>query len=272
MMTDIKRTLTIAGNDSSGGAGLAADLKTFTEYGCFGQVAVTTLVSMDPENGWAHSVFPIQLSVVQQQLTTVLASDKPLAAVKTGMIGTVHLVKLVSQTIRDHQLDNVVIDPVLVCKGEDEVLNPETADALREYLVPLADVVTPNLFEAAVLAQTPPLKTTEDIKKAAVIIHQSGAKHVVIKGGKSLDKDQAIDVYYDGKDFELLTSDRLRHGYNHGAGCTFAAAITAGLANGLPVNEAIYKAKDFVTAAIESGFAYNQYVGSVYHSANRVTS
>lgn len=269
-MTDIKRTLTIAGNDSSGGAGLAADLKTFTEYSCFGQVAVTTLVSMDPENGWAHNVFPIELSVVQQQLTTVMASEQPLAAVKTGMIGTVELVKLVSQTIRDEQLTNVVIDPVLVCKGEDEVLNPETADALREDLVPLADVVTPNLFEAAVLAQTAPLKTIEDIKAAAVTIHQLGAKHVVIKGGKSLDEDQAIDVYYDGKDFELLTSDKIKHGYNHGAGCTFAAAITAGLANGLSVKEAIYKAKDFVTAAIESGFLYNQYVGAVYHSAARV--
>lgn len=270
-MTHIKRTLTIAGNDASGGAGLAADLKTFTEYGCFGQVAVTTLVSMDPEKGWAHHVFPIELAVVEQQLTTVLASDQPLAAVKTGMIGTVDLVKLVSQTIRKHQLKNVVIDPVLVCKGEDEVLNPETADALREDLVPLADVVTPNLFEAAVLAQMPPLKTLENIKAAAVIIHQSGAKHVVIKGGKSLDETQAIDVYYDGKDFELLTTDKIFHGYNHGAGCTFAAAITAGLANDMPVKEAIYAAKNFVTAAIKDGFPYNQFVGSVYHSAARLT-
>lgn len=269
-MTNLKRTLTIAGNDASGGAGLAADLKTFTEYGCFGQVAVTTLVSMDPENGWAHNVFPIDLAVVQQQLTTVLASEQPLAAVKTGMIGTVDLVKLVAKTIVDSQLKNVVIDPVLVCKSEDEVLNPETAEALRQYLVPLADVVTPNLFEAAVLAQTAPLKTIEDIKTAAIIIHQSGAKHVVIKGGKSLDENQAIDVYYDGKDFELLTSDKINHGYNHGAGCTFAAAITSGLANDMSVKEAIYQAKDFVTAAIESGFAYNQYVGSVYHSAARV--
>lgn len=269
-MTEIKRTLTIAGNDSSGGAGLAADLKTFTEYGTFGQVAVTTIVAMEPSNGWAHNVFPVELQVVEKQLETILASDQPLAAVKTGMIGTVELVELVAKTIRDNKLANVVIDPVLVCKGEDEVLNPETADALREFLVPLADVVTPNLFEAAVLAQTAPIKNVDAMKEAAVKIHALGAKHVVIKGGKALDGEQAIDLYYDGETFELLTSTKVTHGYNHGAGCTFAAAITAGLANGMSVKDAIHKAKDFVTAAIESGFAYNQYVGSVYHSAYRL--
>lgn len=268
-MTEIKRTLTIAGNDSSGGAGLAADLKTFTEFGCYGQVAVTTLVSMDPDNNWSHNVFPIELDVVKQQLTTVLASEKPLAAVKTGMIGTVELVHLVAETIELNQLKNVVIDPVLVCKGEDEVLNPETADALREKLVPLADVVTPNLFEAAVLAQTDPIKSIEDMEEAAKKIHALGAKHIVIKGGKALDDAQAIDLYYDGETFEVLATDKVNHGHNHGAGCTFAAAITAGLANDLSVKDAIHQAKDFVTAAIASGFAYNQYVGAVYHSAVR---
>lgn len=269
-MTEIKRTLTIAGNDSSGGAGLAADLKTFTEYGTYGQVAVTTIVAMDPANAWAHNVFPLDLLVVEKQLETILAGEEPLAAVKTGMIGTVDLVKLVARVIRENDLHNVVIDPVLVCKGEDEVLNPETADALREELVPLADVVTPNLFEAAVLAQTSPIKTVDQMKEAAVKIYELGAKHVVIKGGKALDNPQAIDLYYDGENFELLTTEKVTHGYNHGAGCTFAAAITAGLANGLNVSEAIHKAKDFVTAAIEAGFAYNQYVGSVYHSAYRL--
>lgn len=269
-MTKIKRTLTIAGNDSSGGAGLAADLKTFTEYGTYGQVAVTTIVTMDPATGWEHNVFPLDLIVVEKQLETILASDEPLAAVKTGMIGTVDLVKLVAQTIRNNNLQNVVIDPVLVCKGEDEVLNPETANALRQYLVPLADVVTPNLFEAAVLAQVSSIKTIDDMKEAAVKIYKLGAKHVVIKGGKSVDNEQAIDVYYDGKNFETLVTERVTHGYNHGAGCTFAAAITAGLANDLSMSEAIHKAKDFVTAAIKAGFPYNQYVGSVYHSAYRM--
>jgi len=164
-------------------------------------------------------------------------------------------------------LNKVVIDPVMVCKGEDEVLHPETTDAMREHLLQRATVVTPNLFEAGQLAQTGPIKTIEGMKEAAKKIHDLGAKNVVIKGGKQLEHTKALDLFYDGTDFTILEEDKVDTTYNHGAGCTFAAAITANLANGQDVKEAVTNAKSFVTASIKHGFKLNEYVGPVMHGA-----
>ncbi|SEL19483.1 pyridoxine kinase [Carnobacterium iners] len=270
-MADIKRTLTIAGSDSSGGAGIQADLKTFAEYGTYGLSALTAIATMDPDNNWSHGVTTIDIPVIEAQLKTIFASDEKIAAVKTGMLPNVEIITVVAKAIKDNQLENIVIDPVMVCKGEDEVLNPENANALRDILTPLATVVTPNLFEAGVLSGLGKLTTLEDMKKAAIKIHELGAKNIVIKGGKALAGDKAIDLFYDGSTFNVLKSEKIAPAYNHGAGCTFAAAITAGLAQGLSVEESIIKAKDFVTEAIRSGFKYNQYVGSVYHSGYRLS-
>src|SRR5690606_997595 len=144
-----------------------------------------------------------------------------------------------------------VIDPVMVCKGEDEVLQPENTEAMRELLVPRATIVTPNLFEAWQLAKTGPIKTVDDMKEAAAKIHDLGAKNVVIKGGIGIEHDKAVDLFYDGKEFTLFKLDKLETTYNHGAGCTFAAAITANLAKGCQVKDSVEAAKQFVTAAIE---------------------
>ena len=270
-MVDIKKTLTIAGSDSSGGAGIQADLKTFAEYGTYGLSALTAIATMDPDNNWSHGVTTIDVPVIEAQLKTIFASDDKIAAMKTGMLPNVDIINVVAKAIKDNQLENIVIDPVMVCKGEDEVLNPENADALRDVLTPLATVVTPNLFEAGSLSGLGKLTTLDDMKKAAVKIHELGAKNVVIKGGKALAGDKAIDLFYDGTTFKVLESEKIVPAYNHGAGCTFAAAITAGLAQGLSVEESIFKAKDFVTEAIRSGFKYNQYVGSVFHSGYRLS-
>ena len=270
-MTDVKRTLTIAGSDSSGGAGIQADLKTFAEYGTYGLSALTAIATMDPDNNWSHGVTTIDIPVIEAQLKTIFASDQKIAAMKTGMLPNVDIINVVAKAIKDNHLENIVIDPVMVCKGEDEVLNPENADALRDVLTPLATVVTPNLFEAGELSGLGKLTTLEDMKKAAIKIHELGAKNVVIKGGKALAGDKAIDLFYDGSKFTVLESEKISPAYNHGAGCTFAAAITAGLAQGLSVEEAILKAKDFVTEAIRSGFKYNQYIGSVFHSGYRLS-
>lgn len=260
----MKKTLTLAGSDSSGGAGIQADLKTFQEHGVYGMTALTSIVTMNP-NDWSHQVTPIDVKTVEQQLDTILSVG--IDAMKTGMLGSVDIIELGAKKIDEHQLDKVIIDPVMVCKGEDEVLQPENTNALRELLVPKATVVTPNLFEAAQLAKTSPIKTVEDMKAAAVAIHDIGAKNVVIKGGKQLLHEKALDLVYDGKDFTLLEADKIDTHYNHGAGCTFAAAITAGLANGKTVAEAISSAKAFVTAAIRHGFQLNQFVGPVMHGA-----
>ncbi|MBY0123394.1 pyridoxine/pyridoxal/pyridoxamine kinase [Bacillus sp. S/N-304-OC-R1] len=264
----MKKVLTIAGSDTSGGAGIQADLKTFQELGVYGMTALTTIVTMDPKNNWNHNVFPIAIDTLKAQLETILSTG--IDAMKTGMLGSVEIIEVAAKTIDENKLDKVVIDPVLVCKGEDEVLHPETADALRNILVPRATVVTPNLFEAGQLAKTGPIKTVEDMKKAAAKIHELGAKNVVVKGGSKLNHDKAVDVFYDGKEFKLLETELINTTYTHGAGCTFASAITAELAKGKSVAEAVETAKDFITAAINHGFKLNQYVGPTMHGAYRL--
>ncbi|MGY0693923.1 pyridoxine/pyridoxal/pyridoxamine kinase [Virgibacillus sp. FSP13] len=261
----MKKTLTLAGSDSSGGAGIQADLKTFQENGVYGMTALTSIVAMDPNNGWNHNVFPIDVAIVEKQLDTILSVD--VDAMKTGMLGSVDIIELGARKIDEYNLDKFVLDPVMVCKGEDEVLQPENTDAMRELLLPRALITTPNLFEAGQLAQTGPIKTIDGMKQAAIKIHELGAKNVVIKGGKALDHEKAIDLFYDGNDFTLLEKDKLDTTYNHGAGCTFAAAVTANLANGKSVKESVEAAKDFVTAAIAHGWKLNEYVGPVMHGA-----
>lgn len=268
-MTQIIKTLTIAGSDSSGGAGIQADLKTFEEYGTYGFSALTTIVTMDPDNGWHHNVYPIDASIVAEQLKTIFAGG-PVNAMKTGMLGSVEIVRVAEQAIKENLQTNVVIDPVMVCKGEDEVLNPDSAEAIRDLLLPLATVVTPNLFEAGVLSGLGKLTTLEEMKEAARLIHKLGARNVVVKGGKALGGDQAIDIFYDGSEYTVFQTAKIEPAHNHGAGCTFAAAITGGLANGLTVHEAVAKAKDFVSAAIRNGFAFNEYVGPVFHGGYRL--
>ncbi|GGH14548.1 pyridoxine/pyridoxal/pyridoxamine kinase [Paenibacillus segetis] len=265
----VRKTLTVAGSDSSGGAGIQADLKTFQEYGTYGFSALTTIVTMDPDNGWHHKVYPMDATLVAEQLKTILAGG-PVDAMKTGMLGSVDIIKVVESTILANQQKNVVIDPVMVCKGEDEVLNPDSADAIRDLLLPLATVTTPNLFEAGVLSGLGKLSTIDDMKEAAKKIHELGAENVVIKGGKALDGEKAIDLFYDGSEFTVYETAKIEPAHNHGAGCTFAAAITGGLANGLTVQEAVAKAKDFVTEAIRAGYQFNEYVGPVFHGGYRL--
>lgn len=261
----LKKTLTLAGSDTSGGAGIQADLKTFQEHGTYGMTALTSIVAMDPNEGWKHNVFPIEANIVDKQLECAFSVG--LDAMKTGMLGSVEIVQLGAKYIDQYSLKNVVIDPVMVCKGEDEVLLPETVDASRELLLPRALVTTPNLFEAWQLSKVGPIKTVADMKKAAEKIHALGAKNVVIKGGKALDHEKAVDLFYDGKEFVHLETEKIDTTYNHGAGCTFAAAITANLAKGEEVFTAVLKAKQFVAAAIRHGWKLNDFVGPVMHGA-----
>jgi len=263
----MKKVLTIAGSDSSGGAGIQADLKTFQELGVYGMTALTTIVTMDPKNNWHHNVFPIEVSTLEAQLETILSVG--IDAMKTGMLGTVEIIELAARKMDENHLKNIVIDPVMICKGEDEVLNPETAESMRELLLPRATVVTPNLFEAGQLAKNGPIKTIDDMKEAAVRIHEQGAKFVMIKGGSKLNHDKAVDLLYDGQEFKLYQSEKVETTYTHGAGCTFSSAITAELAKGKNVYEAVDVAKKFITSAISHGFRLNEYVGPTMHGAYR---
>ncbi|MDR1765563.1 MAG: bifunctional hydroxymethylpyrimidine kinase/phosphomethylpyrimidine kinase [Lachnospiraceae bacterium] len=267
-MPNVPIALTVAGSETTGGAGLQADLKTFEEYGVHGMVAITSIVTMAPEN-WAHQVAPVATDVIEKQFATVLEGPK-INAMKTGLLPGVEIIRLVRENLLSGKFEHIVIDPVMVCKGDVSEVNVESADALRDLLTPLAEVVTPNLFEAGVLSGLGNLKTIDDLKRAAKAIHGLGAKNVVVKGGKALDSDEAVDVFYDGRDLEVLAAPKVDNIYNQGAGCSFSAAIAAGLAKGMPVKKAVTLAKSYVRAAIANGFAFNRFTGPVYHSAYRV--
>ncbi|RIP36072.1 bifunctional hydroxymethylpyrimidine kinase/phosphomethylpyrimidine kinase [Staphylococcus gallinarum] len=264
----LKKTLTIAGSDTSAGAGMQADLKTFQELDTYGMVALTSIVTMDTAT-WSHDVTPLPFDVFEKQLATAISIGPD--AVKTGMLGTEEIIKRAGAAFVESGADYFVVDPVMVCKGENEVLNPGNTDAMIKYLLPKATVVTPNLFEAGQLANLGTLTSIEDMKQAAQIIHGQGAQHVIIKGGKALDQDKSYDLYFDGDKFYQLSTDMFQQSYNHGAGCTFAAATTAYLANGKSPREAVIAAKAFVASAIKNGWKMNDFVGPVDHGAyNRI--
>ncbi len=263
------KALTIAGSDTSGGAGLQADLKTFEELDVYGMSAVTVMVAQNPNNSWSHDIYPISLEAIEAQIDTVLGGIG-VDALKTGMLPGYEVIELVARKLRQYNCTNIVIDPVMVCKGTDEVVNPQAAEGLRELLVPIADIVTPNIYEASQLSGVKHIQTVDAMKEAAQRIHALGARNVLIKGGAKLGAEQAIDLFFDGKTFELLELPLIQTNYTHGAGCTTAAAVTAGLAMGLSAFEAVSLAKNFAAAAISHGFYLNQYVGAVDHAAFRV--
>jgi pyridoxine kinase len=237
---------TIAGSDASGGAGLEADLKTFEEYGLYGMAAVTVIAAMDPDNNWAHGVFPIDEKALKAQLETVF-KGVGVSAAKSGMLGTFYAVELTREYISAYKIKNYVLDPVMVCKGNDEALNPELNQSIAEKLLPLAKVVTPNLFEAEQLSGIKKISTVEQMKEAAKIIAGKGAANVFIKGGAKLpNATEAVDILYDGNNFELIKMPLIKTNWTHGAGCTVAAAIASGLARGLPVYDTAVLAKKFI--------------------------
>ena len=263
------KALTIAGSDTSGGAGLQADLKTFQELGVYGMTAITVVVAQNPANNWAHEVYPLPLEALEAQLETVL-NGIGVHAVKTGMLATEEVIALVAKKLDQYAVKNVVIDPVMACKGAGEPLHPESALSIRKLLAPRATVITPNIFEATQLSGISSIRTVDDMKRAASEIFKLGPQYVLVKGGSKIDTPDAVDVLYDGREFTVLSSPKVDTQYTHGAGCTYAAAITAGLASGLSVNDAVAQAKRFTTAAIEHSFPLNEYVGPTYHAAHRL--
>jgi len=265
---------TIAGSDASGGAGLEADLKTFEEYGLYGMAAVTLIATMDPDSNWAHKVFPLDENALRAQLETIF-KGVGVAAVKSGMLGTFYAVDLCKEFIDRYEIRNYVLDPVMVCKGAGEALNPELNDAVAERLLPLAEIATPNIFEAEQLSRIKEISTIEQMKEAAKIIHGKGARYLFLKGGAKLKETlesalpKAMDLFYDGKNFEIFEEDLIKTTWTHGAGCTTSAAIAAGLARGLTVRDSVVLAKKFITASLKAGFALNKWVGPGNPSAWR---
>jgi pyridoxine kinase len=262
----IKRALTIAGSDIKGGAGLEADLKTFQERDVFGMTAITTIVVSRAD--LSHNVYTQPLSLIEEQIEGIV-EVMGVDAMKTGMLYAEEIIELVARKIKQHSLPNVVIDPVMVCKGSDTLIAGGMVSAMRELLIPTATVVTPNLQEAATLTNKERIATLDEMKEAARQIHSFGPKYVLVKGGKLDNSDVAVDVLYDGKDFELLETERIETPNTPGAGCTYSAAITAELAKGNSVPDAVKTAKAFITAAIRHSFSLGIGFGPTNHAAYR---
>jgi hydroxymethylpyrimidine/phosphomethylpyrimidine kinase len=238
--------LTIAGSDSGGGAGIAADLKTFAAHGVFGTLAVTAVTAQD--TGKVHAVLALPPDLVDQQIDAVLG-DFDVVAAKTGMLATLAIVETLASRARSGRLPQLVVDPVMVASSGAALLEGDAAGAYRS-LLPHALVATPNLAEAEVLLDRR-LSTLAEMADAARALHDLGVAFAVVKGGH-LAGDEATDVVFDGTSVTYLTSPMIRTANIHGTGCTLSAAIVAGLALGHPPLEAIAMAKEYVSRAIAS--------------------
>lgn len=244
-------TLTIAGSEATGGAGAQADLKTFQRLGTFGMVALTCIVSFDPQNAWGHRFVPVEPQVIADQLEAQLACYD-VRVVKIGMLGTPATIETVATALRGHSFDHVVLDPVLICKGQEPGAALDTDTALRELILPLATYVTPNQFEAMTLAGLSAIDSEADLVEAARRIHDGCGATVLAKGGVRLAGPDAVDVFVDDTTVEVLRRPKIGEAAVSGAGCTLAAAVTAELAKGASPLEAAWTAKDLVTAGIRA--------------------
>lgn len=242
----IGKALTIAGSDSGGGAGIQADLKTFQELDVFGMSAITAVTAQNTLG--VHGVYPLSVEAVIKQIEAI-GHDLGANAVKTGMLFSSEIIRAVSDCIKTYKWENVVVDPVMIAKGGASLLQDEAVFALKEHLLPLAMVITPNIPEAEVLAEMS-IQSLDDRLEAAKRLHKLGVKHVVMKGGHS-DEEELIDILYDGEEFTYFNGKRMETKNTHGTGCTFAAALTAELAKGNSVKDAVKTAKQFIQAAIE---------------------
>ena len=250
--------LTIAGSEATGGAGAQADLKTFQELGVFGIVNLTCIVSFDPKDNWNHRFVPVDQQVIADQLEATTAaygtaSGAPttLETVKIGMLGSPATISTVEAALKAAAFKNVVLDPVLICKGQEPGHALDTDQALKSQILPLATFVTPNHFEAQSLSGMV-INNLQDLKAAARKIHEISGAAVLAKGGVRLEGPDAVDVFFDGETLEVLSAPKVGQVAVSGAGCSLAAAVTAELAKGATPLEAARTAKAFVTAGIRN--------------------
>jgi hydroxymethylpyrimidine/phosphomethylpyrimidine kinase len=241
------KALTIAGSDSGGGAGIQADLKTFSALGVYGASAITALTAQNTRG--VIAIQDVPPAFVAAQIDAVL-DDIGADAAKTGMLSSSAIIEVVAERLRAHGVTRLVVDPVMVAKSGHALLRPEAVAALKELLLPLAFVVTPNLPEAEVLVGHP-VAAENEIRGAAREIAALGPRYVLVKGGHRADTEDALDVLFDGETFHALRTPRVDTPHTHGTGCTYSAAIAAGLAKGLTVVEAAAEAKAYLQGAIE---------------------
>ena len=255
----IPKALTIAGSDSGGGAGIQADLKTFSAYRVFGLSVITAVTAQNSVG--VQGVENLAPAFVARQLRSVL-EDFEVDAAKCGMLSTAPIIEAVAGALAEHPIDKLVVDPVMVAKSGDPLLQADAVEALRRRILPVALVVTPNLPEAEVLSGMT-VTNREEMEEAARRIGKLGPRHVLVKGGHL--KGDAVDILWNGREVTAFQVPRIESSNTHGTGCTLSAAIAAGLAKGRPLAEAVREAKAYVTRAIREGFALGRGVGQLRH-------
>jgi hydroxymethylpyrimidine/phosphomethylpyrimidine kinase len=241
--------LTVAGSDPSGGAGIQADLKTFTAFGVYGAAVLTALTAQNTLGvTGVHAVPP---EFIREQIAAV-ASDLAIGAVKTGMLADRETVLAVGKALQEYRMAPVIVDPVMVATSGDPLIAPDAIDAVRRALVPLADLLTPNLHEAARLLERPPARTEADCEAQGKALLALGARAVLVKGGHGTGAD-ALDILVHDSETLVLRASRIETANTHGTGCTLSAAIAALMARGVGLHEAVRRAKAFVWQALHEG-------------------
>ncbi|MDX8364737.1 bifunctional hydroxymethylpyrimidine kinase/phosphomethylpyrimidine kinase [Cytobacillus sp. IB215665] len=259
---NVYKALTIAGSDSGGGAGIQADLKTFQELDVFGMSAITAVTAQNTLG--VQGVFPLTVEATIQQIDSI-AIDLAPDAIKTGMLFSSELIKAVANKISEYRWQHVIVDPVMVAKGGAALLQEEAVTTLKKYLIPLAYVITPNIPEAEIIAGIK-INNLDDRQNAAKMIYELGAQNVIIKGGHD-EEDIVVDLLFDGDEFYEFHNKRIETRHTHGTGCTFAAAITAEIAKGKAIYEAIETAEAFIQAAIQHELGIGSGHGPTNHWA-----
>ena len=255
----MKKVLTIAGSDCSGGAGIQADLKTFSAHGVFG---MSVIVSVVAENTFrVLDIQDVTPEMIGKQIDAVF-EDMGADAVKVGMLSQPACMQAVADKIRQYHMPHVVIDPVMYAKNGCPLMDPGSIDKLIQEVIPLAQVLTPNIPEAEKIAGIS-IHSVEDMKQAARIIHKMGCQTVLVKGGHA--QGDALDLLFDGEEFYSFSAPRIDTKNTHGTGCTYSSAIAANLALGLPLQEAVGQAKEYVTTASRHALPIGKGNGPTHH-------
>ena len=258
-MTKMKSVVTIAGSDSCGGAGIQADLKTFSALGTYGMSVITAITAQNTMG--VQNVRDLDVEIIRDQINS-LFDDIKIDAVKIGMVSSIEIIDVIAECLRERRPAYIGIDPVMVSKSGSHLLKPEAKNELIKELIPLAGVVTPNLAEAEEITGKK-ITDVDEMKKAALMINEMGAKSVVVTGGH-LEGD-AVDVLYTEGSFHYLEKQRVNTKNTHGTGCTFSSAIAAYLARDYNVVEAVKRAKDYITEAIAHALDIGHGVGPTNH-------
>ncbi len=253
-MKNYYTALTIAGSDSGGGAGVQADLKTFSALGCYGMTVITALTAQNTMSVTGiQAISPEFIALQMDAVMTDIGAD----AVKIGMLHSPEVIKVVAGCLEQYECSNIVLDPVMVTRNGDKLLQDEAVTALKEYLFPLAAVITPNLAEASILLDRKVTKIAE-MEAACRDLANSGCDRIFLKGG-ALDGTSSVDFLYDRKNRNLLKleSPRVDTCNDHGTGCTISSAITSCLAKGMDLSDAVIEAKSYIDRALRGGAEVN---------------